>query len=409
MTSQAHSNPKHTHYLQYLLAALATLGPFSIDTYMPSFPAMGLALAASPLQVQQTLTAYLLAFAAMMLFHGALSDAYGRRPIVLISLLLYTAASVGCAFTTNINALLALRALQGMSAGAGLVIGRAMIRDLYAGAEAQRLMARVTMIFGIAPALAPIIGGWLHTWFGWRAIFIFLALFGAALFAVCARYLPETLPHTARESFHPTPLFANYRKVGSHPEFQWLSLAVGLNFAGFFLYIASAPVFIIQYLHLGEHQFAWLFIPAVSGIVLGAYLSGRMAGKYSLRDTVKYAFMISFTAAVLNVLYNLATPPGLPWAVLIIMLYATGMSLAMPSISLLNLELYPRNRGMVSSLQGVIHTLGSALAAGLLSPWLAHAPLLLALGMLGCLIGGWLAWLIYLRITRNPKQAGVRL
>lgn len=397
MPTHTHPAPKHTRLLQYLLAALATLGPFSIDTYMPSFPAMGSALAASPLQIQQTLTAYLLAFAAMMLFHGALSDAYGRRPIVLISLLLYTVASIGCAFT---NTLLALRALQGICAGAGLVIGRAMIRDLYEGAEAQRLMSRVTMIFGVAPAIAPIIGGWLHTWFGWRSIFIFLALLGAALFAVCARYLPETLARSARESFHPVPLFANYRKVGSHPEFQWLSLAVGLNFAGFFLYIASAPVFIIQHLHLGEHQFGWLFIPAVSGIVLGAFISGRLAGKCSLRSTVQYAFMISFTAATLNVLYNLATPPGLPWAVLLIMLYGTGMSLAMPSISLLNLELYPRNRGMVSSLQGFIHTMGSALAAGLLSPWLAHSPLLLALGMLGCLLGGGGAWLIYLRVSK---------
>ena len=401
MNTQTHPIPKHAHLLQYLLAALATLGPFSIDTYMPSFPAMGAALAASPLQIQQTLSAYLVAFAAMMLFHGALSDAYGRRPIVLISLLLYTAASIGCAFTDHIGTLFVLRALQGVSAGAGLVIGRAMVRDLYEGAEAQLLMSRVTMIFGIAPAIAPIIGGWLHTWFGWRSIFIFLALFGAVLFAVCARYLPETLPPTARESFHPTPLFANYRKVGSHPEFQWLSLAVALNFAGFFLYIASAPVFIIQHLHLGEHQFGWLFIPAVSGIVLGAFISGRLAGKCSLRHTVRYALLISFAAAVLNVLYNFMTPPGLPWAVLLVMLYGTGMSLALPSISLLNLELYPRNRGMVSSLQGVIHTLGSAFAAGLLSPWLAHSPLLLALGMLGCLIGGGLSWLIYLRVAQK--------
>jgi len=401
VTPDTHPAPPHARHLQYLLGALATLGPFSIDTYMPAFPAMGAALAASPLQIQQTLTAYLLAFAAMMLFHGALSDAYGRRPIVLFSLLLYTVASIGCAFTDNINALLTLRALQGVSAGAGLVIGRAMIRDLYAGAEAQRLMSRVTMIFGIAPAVAPIIGGWLHTWFGWRSIFIFLALFGVALLAVCARYLPETLPHTARESFHPAPLFANYRKVGSHPEFQWLSLAVSLNFAGFFLYIASAPTIVLQYLHLGEHEFGWLFIPAVSGIVLGAFISGRLAGKRSLRCTVHYAFWVMLAAALLNVAYNLATPPALPWAVLLVLLYATGMSLALPSISLLNLELYPRNRGMVSSLQGFIHTLGSALAAGVLSPWLAHSPPLLALGMFGCLLGGGAAWLIYLRVATH--------
>ncbi len=326
--------------LAYLLAALATLGPFSIDTYMPSFPAMGLDLAASPLQVQQTLTSYLLAFAAMMLFHGALADAFGRRRVVLVSLVFYTAASLGCAFTTDITALLALRALQGIAAGAGLVIGRAIIRDLYEGAQAQQLMSRVTMIFGIAPAIAPVIGGWLHTWFGWRAIFIFLTLFGGVLFGFCMRYLPETLAANAREKFHPKPLFASYRKVGSHPEFQLLSLAVAFNFAGFFLYIASAPVFVIQYLHLGEHQFGWLFIPAVSGIVLGAFISGKLAGVCSLRATVRYGYVLLFAGASLNLLYNLLTPPGLPWAVLLVAMYSTGMALAMPSISLLNLELY---------------------------------------------------------------------
>lgn len=389
----------HTRALQYLLAALATLGPFSIDTYMPSFPAIGLALGASPLEVQQTLTSYLVAFAAMMLFHGALSDAFGRRRVVLVSLVFYTAASLGCAFTTDITVLLILRAMQGLAAGAGLVIGRAIIRDLYEGAEAQRLMSRVTMIFGIAPAIAPIIGGWLHTWFGWRSIFIFLTLFGGVLFIVCARYLPETLASSARESFQPKPLFASYRKVGSHREFQLLSLAVAFNFAGFFLYIASAPVFIIQHLHLGEHQFGWLFIPAVSGIVLGAYISGKLAGVCSLRSTIRYGYFLLFAGAILNLSYNLLTAPALPWAVLLVALYSTGMALAMPSISLLNLELYPRNRGMVSSLQGLVHTLGSALAAGILSPLLAQQPLHLALGMLGCVIFGGLAWIAYLRIS----------
>lgn len=387
--------------LAYLLAGLATLGPFSIDTYMPSFPAMGLDLGATPLQVQQTLAGYLVAFAAMMLFHGALSDAFGRRRVVLMSLVFYIAASLGCAFTTDITLLLILRALQGVAAGAGLVIGRAIIRDLYEGAQAQQLMSRVTMIFGIAPAIAPIIGGWLHTWFGWRSIFVFLTLFGGVLYAFCARYLPETLAPTAREKFQPKPLFASYRKIGTNPEFQLLSFAVAFNFAGFFLYIASAPVFIIQHLHLGEHQFGWLFIPAVSGIVLGAYISGKLAGVCSLRTTVGYGYFLLLAGAILNLIYNLLTPPVLPWAVLLVALYSTGMALAMPSISLLNLELYPRNRGMVSSLQGFVHTLGSAFAAGVLSPLLARQPLYLSLGMLGCVICGGLAWLTYVKISRT--------
>ena len=142
-----------------VLAAMSTLGPFSVDTYMPSFPAIGHDLHAGPLQMQQTLSVYLAAFAVMLLFHGALSDAYGRRPVVIASLVLFTVASAGCALSGDIRTLLAFRALQGVSAGAGMVIGRAIIRDRFHGPPAQRLMSQVTMFFGLAPAIAPIVGG----------------------------------------------------------------------------------------------------------------------------------------------------------------------------------------------------------------------------------------------------------
>jgi DHA1 family bicyclomycin/chloramphenicol resistance-like MFS transporter len=402
MTECHPAHRRHLRFLPFLLAALATIGPFSIDTYMPSFPALAAELGASTAEVQQTLTSYLVAFAAMMLFHGALSDAYGRRPVVLVSLVVYTAASTACIFAGDITSFLTLRALQGMSAGAGLAVGRAMIRDLYGGAEAQRLMSRVTMIFGVAPAIAPIIGGWLHTWLGWHAIFAFLALFGAILFGLCGRYLPETLPEVGREKFHPKPLFAAYRKVGTNPRFLLLSITIALNFSGFFLYIASAPVFVIDHLHLGERQFGWLFIPGVSGLIFGAYLSGRVAGRLSLEATVRYAFLVMAVGSLLNVSYNAASAPALPWAVLLVALYSTGMSLAMPSISLLNLELYPLNRGMVSSLQSFVHTLGSAITAGVVAPLVFHAPLHLAFAMAGCAGGGAMAWLGYMRVRRMP-------
>ena len=140
------------HLISFILAALAAIGPFSIDTYLPAFPEMRAALGASQLGVQQSLTAYLLPYSLMILWHGALSDSWGRRRTVLVGLTIYFIASLGCAFSPNIEALLTFRALQGISAGAGMVVGRAMIRDLFEGPAAQRLMAQVQMIFGIAPA-----------------------------------------------------------------------------------------------------------------------------------------------------------------------------------------------------------------------------------------------------------------
>lgn len=390
--------------LTFLLAGLSMLGPFSIDTYMPSFPDMAASLHASPLQLQQTLSVYLLAFGLMMLLHGALSDAFGRRPVILVSLVAFMAASVGCVLSNQIEQLLVFRALQGLSAGAGMVVGRAMIRDLYAGHEAQRLMSQVTMIFGISPAIAPVIGGWLQIGFGWHAVFVFMAAMGALLFVASWRYLPETLPPVARQPFAARSLARNYRMVFGNRTFLLLSGAVALHFAGFFLYIASAPVFVIEHLKLGESQFVWLFAPAISGVILGAFLSGKLAGRISSTTTVKYAYGVLFAAAAINLAYNLALTPSMPWAVLPIALYSTGMALAMPSITLLALDVFPLNRGLVSSLQGFVQTTLNAVVAGAISPLVSFSTVYLAVGMLAFLLLGRLAWMAYLRDMPLPPE-----
>ena len=179
--------------LAVILAALAMMGPFAIDTYLPAFPNIQASLNATALQVQQTLTAYMLAFAVMILWHGALSDSFGRRNIIIGSLVMFALASLGCAAAHSVTYLWAFRILQGISAGAGVVIGRAIIRDLYSDAAATRLLSLVTMIFAIAPAVAPILGGWIVKLFDWRSIFLFLFFYTALLTWVCYKYLPESV------------------------------------------------------------------------------------------------------------------------------------------------------------------------------------------------------------------------
>ncbi len=384
--------------LALLLAGLATLGPFSIDTYMPSFPAIEASLHASPLQLQQTLSVYLFCFAAMMLFHGSLSDSYGRRPIILVSLVAFILTSIACVFATDIRILILLRGLQGLSAGAGMIVGRAMVRDLYTGSEAQRLMSHITMLFGISPAIAPIIGGYLQTWFGWQSVFIFMTVLGILLLALSYYYLQETHALDKRHLFSLKPLINNYHEVANHPHFLLLAGTIALNFAGFFLYIASAPVFVLDILHLQENQFAWLFVPAISGVIIGAFLSGRLAGRVTPRQTVAYAYAILLTAAALNLGYNSLFTPSWPWAVLPIGLYGMGMSLAMPSITLLALDLFPQHRGLVSSMQGFVQTSLNAVVAGVVSPLLSLSPHYLAWGTLCFLLLGRTTWAIYTRV-----------
>ena len=388
-----------------LLAALAMLGPFSIDTYMPSFPAIGRSLAASTFELQWTISAFLATFALMSLFHGAISDSYGRRPVILVNLALFVIASVGCALAAAFHQLLWFRALQGLAAGAGIIVGRAMIRDSFAGDDAQRMMSTVTMIFGLAPAIAPIIGGWLQAAFGWRAVFVFLALYPAVLLAACYRLLPETLPPSARQPFVARVLMANYAKLVGNTRFILLCSAIALNFCAFFLYIAAAPVIIYQWLGLGETEFAWLFIPGIGGIVIGAFLSGRLAGRLSRTQTLRLGYAVMFAAVICNVAYHAVAAPALPWTVLCVMFYTLGMAIAMPTLTLLALDLFPDNRGMAASLQGFQHSLFTAVAAVAIVPLVAESALAVALTATALLACGTICASRFLRVSPAPEKS----
>lgn len=402
MTSRPDSQRRtHGALLPWLLAGLATIGPFAIDTYLPSFPSIGRDYAVDELYVQQTLSVYMASFAVMTLFHGALSDSFGRRPVILVNLLVFVLASIGCALAPTIDTMLACRALQGMSAGAGIVVGRAIIRDTYDGPMAQRLMSQVTMLFSLAPAVAPVIGGLLDLAFGWRSIFAFLAVLSLLLWAGCAWTLPETLARADRQPFRAAPLFANYVQVFGSARFAMLAFAVAFNFAGFFIYVVSAPAVIYRHLGLSGTEFAWLFVPGIGGVVIGAWLSGRLAGRATPERTVALGYAIMVLAAALGIGYHLVWPPAVPWTVLPLMLYAMGMSLAMPSLTLLALDLFSRNRGMAASVQGFTQSMSNALLAGVVSPLVAGTQLSLATAAAMAMVLGAGCWLNYRRLTRR--------
>ena len=368
-------------------------GPFSIDTMFPAFPQMGAQLGADKLAMQQTLSIYLLAYAAMSIVHGPLSDAIGRRRVIIGGLVVFTLASVGCALSTDLTTLLVFRAVQGLSAGVGLIVGRAVIRDVLHGDDAQRLMSQVSMIFGVAPAIAPIIGGWILGWSRWPAIFWFMAAFSLLLLLATVTSLPETHPKEARLSLLPKRMLRDYVGIFLNPRFQRLAAAGTFNFSALFLYIASAPVFVVDMLKLNERQFGWFFIPTIGGMMLGAFVSGRTAGKISGARLVNIGFLCCGIAALGNVLYNtFFSPPTLPWAVLPMMLGAFGIALVFPIVTLAILDMYPRQRGSASSLQAFTSLIVNALIAGVVSPLLSQNALYLAIGGATLTLLGWLFW-----------------
>ena len=384
--------------LPALLAAFAALGPFSIDTYLPAFQDIQTSLQATPAQVQLSLTAYMGTFALMTLWHGALSDSYGRRRIILLFTALYSLASLLCACANSIEMLWLGRALQGLCGGAGGVVGRAIVRDVFDGPQAQRVMSRVMVMFVIAPAVAPILGGGLLIFFGWRSTFIFLTVLGAALTLAGWRALPETLPVHARPPFNAQGLLNNYWRIFTSPVFILLSMTLAFNFNGFFIYVLSSPVFLVQLLGLSEQSFAWLFVPAVIGMMGGATLSGKVAGKWSSSKTISVAFAIMAISVVWNLALNWKTAPTVPWAVAPVMSFNLGMSLAMPSLTLLTLDLFPTRRGMASSCQTFLQIALNTFNSGLIAPFLNDSTMHISLGMAGFFALGLTCFLLYLRV-----------
>ena len=371
--------------LSLVLAGLAALAPFAIDTYLPAFPGLELALLASPLELQQSLTFYLLPYALMTLWHGAISDSIGRITTIKWGLGVFVLASIGCAFANNIETLWFFRVLQGLSGGAGNVVARAMVRDLFEGPQAQRVMATVQMLFGIAPAVAPIIGG-LLLGIHWQAIFVFLALYAAISLWAAVRYLPETMPLEKRMPLSAKKVLSSYRLIFSDKEFNLVVLASAANFAAFFIYVLASPVFLVKQLGLSDQQFGYMFIPTVCGMVLGSYLAKRAAGIYTSQQVLKvaYAWMGAMVLLNLVVCLNLAVTPF--FNILPVALFNVGMALAMPILSLAALDRHAKIRGTAASGQAFVQMLLSAVSAGVIVPLVWAEPLGLAIAMAAYLL-----------------------
>ena len=379
--------------LAVLLACLGMLGPFSIDTYLPAFAGIAQSIGATPVQMQQTLSSYLFGFALMNLFHGALSDSFGRRPVVLWGVALFTLASVGCALSPSIGWLVFFRALQGMSAGAGVVVSRAIIRDMFPPADAQRVISQVTIYFGVAPAVAPMVGGFLFVHADWHSIFWFLAAIGAALWFANWRALPESLHSSQVQPFEARHLMRGYWQMVRSPLFMMLVLASGVPFNGMFLYVLSAPVFLGEHLKLGPTQFFWFFMLTIGGIMAGAWLSGRLAGRIKPRHQVRHGFLIMLLVSLANVVLNWLFEPTAAWAMLPIAVYSFGWALMVPVVTLMVLDVVPERRGMASSVHACVGSLANAAVAGVVAPLVMHSPLALALTSLGMMSVGMLAWI----------------
>ncbi|MDH5327892.1 MAG: multidrug effflux MFS transporter [Gammaproteobacteria bacterium] len=381
--SPSQTAPKH---LTLVIALLTMIGPFSIDTYLPSFAAIEAEFGVSRAVLSQSLAFYLAAFAVSTLVWGPLSDRLGRRTVVLSSLCFYVLATLGCALSEDYAGFLFFRVLQGAAAGGSLAAGRTILRDAYPPEEAQRALSKAMMLFAIAPAIAPVIGGWLQDSLGWHSVFYFLAIYSSLVLVLVLLWVPETLPESMRQSFHPINVARVYGRTLIHRRFQFLVFMLACYFGGMFLYIAGAPSVIFDFLNLGVGDFGILFIPLVGGLIVGAWTSGRLSHRWPMQKTLALALVLMVLGAVLNSAQALAVSPTVLTTIVPLTFYTVGIGIAMPPMTVLTLDCFPGNRGAAAAVQSFVQMMGNALIASVVVPVLDHSPAWMAMGQLS-LIG----------------------
>jgi DHA1 family bicyclomycin/chloramphenicol resistance-like MFS transporter len=376
-----------------LLGSLSMISPLSIDTFLPSLPTIAADFHITSWQAQQIITAYLLPFAVFSLVHGSLSDALGRRTVVLAGLALYTAGSIGCFLAPNLGLLLFCRVLQGMAAGVGSTVARAVVRDLFEGANAQKLMSSMMLIFSLAPAVAPVIGGWLHVTWGWRSVFGLLLVIGVIQLFVCGFLLPESHPPSKRIAFHPVALLRSCWHVARGPAFLLLAFSAALSIAPLFAYIGSAPAIILERWHLNETQFYYVFIPVVAGFMGASVVGSNMAGRVPRRKQITLGFGLMFFSAIAGlVAHFLADQTPILLTQGLLFCVAIGVQLSNPILSLEMLDMHPLARGAAASVQAFISLGIGGVMMGMVAPILHGNLGLLALISLVAYAIAWLAW-----------------
>ncbi len=354
-----------------LLASLSMISPLSIDTFLPSFPTIAEEFGLTSWQVQQIITAYMLPFAAFSLVHGPLSDALGRRRVVIGGLALYTVGSLGCLVAPTFGMLLVCRVLQGLAAGIGPTVARAVVRDAFEGSNAQKLMSSMMLVFSLAPAVAPIIGGWVHVALGWRSVFGMLVVIGAVLMVFCALKLPETHPREQRTPLHPLALIRSCWHVASGSAFMLMALSAALAIASLFIYIGSAPAIILDRWHLKETQFHYIFIPVVAGFMVSSFLSGRMAGVVPRGRQLAIGFsMLCFSGAAGALGHSVFNELPIPVVQFLWFCMAVGAQMTYPVLSLEMIDMHPRARGAAASVQSFIALGIGAIVMGMIAPML---------------------------------------
>ncbi|MDB4936589.1 MAG: hypothetical protein JWP87_3561 [Labilithrix sp.] len=348
--------------LALLLGSLTAFAPLSIDMYLPSLPAIERDLATTPSSVQLTLAAFFAGLAVAQLAYGPLSDRFGRKKPLVIGLAVYAAASIGCALAPNIEALIALRFLQAVGGAAGVVLARAVVRDLRSGAEAARLLSLLMLVMGVAPILAPLAGGWLLLVGSWRLTFGVLAVIGLTCLAVVPRALPETATRRL-ERLDVRTIGRQIRELARDRDFVSYALAGAFSQAGMFAYIAGSPFVLIGMFHVSPQAYGWMFGANAAGLIAASQLNRRLLVRSTPSRVLGRATVIAVLAGVSLLALAVAGIQLLPAVLASLFLFVATLGFVGPNATAIAMERHRERAGLASAVLGSSQFVIAAIAA----------------------------------------------
>ncbi|MCB1675898.1 MAG: multidrug effflux MFS transporter [Halioglobus sp.] len=367
---------RHLHqespWLLALLAALVALGPLSVDMYLPAMSGMRVALDTDIGHMHLTLSAYLTGYALFHLLCGPLADRFGRKPILTGGTALFVLACLGCSQSSSVEELTTYRFVQGVGACVGPTLARTITRDVFGPTRAARALSLIAMLMALAPAVAPTLGGVLLLVLPWPSIFIFLAIYGAAMIVLLQRYLAESLP--APQSLHPLNMARNYAQLLVDPFFLSVTAASGLVYAGLLAYLASSGFIYMDMLGVPVEYFGLLFLTTVIGYMAGSALSARLSRSRASEQLLLLGAVLAAVASTTVWLNGRLFPDSVAALVLPMVLYSIGMGLVLPHAMAIALRPFPHIAGTASALMGFIQMTLSAAATALVGRWLQTSP-----------------------------------
>jgi DHA1 family bicyclomycin/chloramphenicol resistance-like MFS transporter len=392
-----HQQMRRSPVLLPLLATLMAFAPMSIDMYLPSFPSLMQSLHADASRVQLTLSAFLFGFGIAPLFYGPIADRFGRRPTLIVSSLLYMAASAACALVSDVDHLIVARFLQALAAGGGPVVVRAIIRDLYERNDAARMMSVMMVVIGVVPMLAPLLGGYVLLAFGWRAIFWLLTGFGVVCLVLSLGVLRETLHDKHRRSLAFGSSLGSYWSLLRNRRYMGYVMTGSLLFAGMFAYLSGSPFVFIQVFHVPDQYYGLLFAINVLGMIGTATINSRLVRAHGPHKLLRVGIMVIAVSAVAQLAVGLTGWGGLPALIVALLPMFCALSLIAPNATACALQDFPHMAGTASALSGCLQFGVGAFSGALVGALYNGTALPMILVVASCAVACVVCWFVLVR------------